>query len=64
MQHTLRVVPALLAAVLALSAQTRMVKPTDYPNPYRLVEWPTLPKTMNGGRWGEVIREVGIRIDQ
>src|SRR5215470_477789 len=32
-------------------------KPTDLPNPYRLVEgWPTLPKSMNGGRWGEVIR--------
>jgi AAA domain/ATP-dependent RecD-like DNA helicase SH3 domain len=32
-------------------------KPTDLPNPYRLVEdWPTLPPSMNGGRWGEVIR--------
>src|SRR5438094_3203886 len=32
-------------------------KPTELPNPYRLVEsWPTLPKNMNGGRWGEVIR--------
>ena len=32
-------------------------KPTDLPNPYRLVEgWPTLPKSMNGGHWGEVIR--------
>jgi hypothetical protein len=32
-------------------------KPTDLPNPYRLVEgWPTLPPAMNGGRWGEVIR--------
>src|SRR5215470_11505616 len=32
-------------------------KPTELPNPYRLVEgWPTLPKSMNGGRWGEVIR--------
>jgi hypothetical protein len=27
------------------------------PNPYKLVEgWPTLPATMNGGHWGEVIR--------
>lgn len=27
------------------------------PNPYRLVEgWPTLPKSLNGGHWGEVIR--------
>jgi NHL repeat len=32
-------------------------KPTELPNPYRLVEdWPTLPPSMNGGRWGEVIR--------
>jgi hypothetical protein len=32
-------------------------KPTDLPNPYRLVDgWPMLPKSMNGGRWGEVIR--------
>jgi hypothetical protein len=32
-------------------------KPTDLPNPYRLdASWPTLPKSMNGGRWGEVIR--------
>jgi DNA-binding beta-propeller fold protein YncE len=32
-------------------------KPTQLPNPYRLVEsWPALPKTMNGGKWGEVIR--------
>jgi hypothetical protein len=31
--------------------------PTDLPNPYRLVEgWPTLPASMNGGRWGEVSR--------
>src|SRR6266550_6957807 len=32
-------------------------KPSGLPNPYRLVAgWPTLPKTMNGGKWGEVIR--------
>ena len=37
--------------------QASYPKPTDLPNPYRLVEgWPTLPKNMNGGRWGEVIR--------
>src|SRR6266545_295639 len=37
--------------------QTADPKPTQLPNPYRLVEgWPTLPKSMNGGRWGEVIR--------
>jgi DNA-binding beta-propeller fold protein YncE len=31
-------------------------KPTELPNPYRLVAWPTLPASMNGGHWGEVIR--------
>lgn len=32
-------------------------KPTELPNPYRLVAgWPTLPQHMNGGHWGEVIR--------
>jgi 6-bladed beta-propeller len=32
-------------------------EPTELPNPYRLVAgWPTLPETMGGGRWGEVIR--------
>jgi 6-bladed beta-propeller len=32
-------------------------KQTQLPNPYRLVEgWPTLPKSMNGGQWGELIR--------
>jgi hypothetical protein len=31
--------------------------PTDLPNSYRLVpSWPLLPQTMNGGKWGEVIR--------
>ena len=42
---------------LARTQQTRYPKPTELPNPYRLVEgWPTLPKNMNGGHWGEVIR--------
>ena len=37
--------------------EVKYPKPTDLPNPYRLVEgWPTLPKSMNGGHWGEVIR--------
>jgi DNA-binding beta-propeller fold protein YncE len=32
-------------------------KQSDLPNPYRLVEdWPTLPASMNGGHWGELIR--------
>ncbi|MBV8843341.1 MAG: 6-bladed beta-propeller [Bryobacterales bacterium] len=54
-----------LASVLALALfqtasfaqQPKYPKPADLPNPYRLVEgWPTLPQSMNGGRWGEVIR--------
>jgi streptogramin lyase len=41
----------------AQAQQTQYPKPTDLPNPYRLVEgWPTIPTSMNGGRWGEVIR--------
>src|SRR5262249_29745375 len=56
---------ASLAAVLVLSTpralmqaqQTQYPRPSELPNPYRLAEhWPTLPKTMNEGRWGEVIR--------
>jgi len=36
-------------------------KVRDLPNPYHLVEgWPTLPKSMNGGHWGEVSR---VQID-
>jgi hypothetical protein len=32
-------------------------KPTELANPYRLVpDWPSLPKSLNGGHWGEVIR--------
>ena len=50
----------LLTAGLATAAsaqQPQYPKPTELPNPYRLVEdWPTLPQRMNGGRWGEVIR--------
>lgn len=50
-----------LAAALpmgaALAQTATYPKPTDLPNPYRLVEgWPSLPKSMNGGHWGEVIR--------
>jgi hypothetical protein len=44
-------------AVAAHSQQTPSLKPTALPNPYRLAEgWPTLPVSMNGGQWGEVIR--------
>src|ERR1700730_8289669 len=43
--------------VAARSQQTQYPKPTELPNPYRLGEgWPTVPESMNGGRWGEVIR--------
>ncbi|HLK48333.1 MAG TPA: peptidyl-alpha-hydroxyglycine alpha-amidating lyase family protein [Bryobacteraceae bacterium] len=42
---------------LACAQSTQYPQPRDLPNPYRLVEgWPRLPKNMNGGRWGEVIR--------
>jgi hypothetical protein len=42
---------------VARAQQAAPVNPASLPNPYQLVEgWPTLPKTMNGGRWGEVIR--------
>src|SRR5438067_298000 len=57
-----RFVIALLASAAAgiafgASAQTHYPKPTELPNPYRLVEgWPTIPASMNGGKWGEVIR--------
>jgi len=53
---------AALAAILvsggiARPQQAQYPKPADLPNPYRLVEgWPTLPRSMNGGQWGEVIR--------
>jgi DNA-binding beta-propeller fold protein YncE len=41
----------------ARAQQPSYPKPADLPNPYKLVEgWPTLPASMNGGRWGEVIR--------
>ena len=46
----------------ARAQQTPYPKPTELPNPYRLVEgWPSLPKTMNGGKWGEVIR---VHVDE
>ena len=55
------------ALLLAMSAaahaqQASYPRPTELPNPYRLVEgWPTLPQEMNGGRWGEVIRVIVAR---
>ena len=57
---TVFVAGVLLVASLAAAAHTQSSqypKPTELPNSYRLVEgWPTLPQSMNGGRWGEVIR--------
>src|SRR5206468_3599792 len=42
---------------VAHTQQARYPRQTQLPNPYRLVEsWPTLPKRMNGGKWGELIR--------
>jgi len=52
--------PALLASITTfafVANAQEYPKQTQLPNPYRLVEnWPTLPKDMNGGRWGELIR--------
>jgi hypothetical protein len=48
-------VAALAGATRAQEAQSAV--PAGLPNPYRLVDhWATLPSSMNGGRWGEVIR--------
>ena len=55
----LRFVAVVIAvwSVNVYAQQPSYPKPADLPNPYKLVEgWPTLPATMNGGRWGEVIR--------
>src|SRR5580658_2612853 len=47
----------LVFSVLAQAQQTQYPKYSELPNPYHLVEgWPTLPTSMNGGHWGEVIR--------
>src|SRR5580704_15061454 len=47
----------LTSAAGAQSGAKRYPTPTELPNPYRLVPgWPTIPATMNGGHWGEVIR--------
>ena len=61
--------PAFVVAAITLlpgsdtSAQRATYpSPADLPNPYRLVEhWPTLPASMNGGQWGEVIR---VHVDE
>jgi len=60
-----RTTATFIAALAALAAfgveahtqQTQHPRQTQLPNPYRLVEsWPTLPKSMNWGQWGELIR--------
>jgi DNA-binding beta-propeller fold protein YncE len=55
---TLIVVAVVMAASGTARAQpAQAVKAPQLPNPYRLAEgWPSLPLSMNGGRWGEVIR--------
>ena len=56
MLFTAVIVTAALTAT-ASAQKAAYPKPTELPNPYRLVAgWPTLPPNMNGGRWGEVIR--------
>ena len=57
--HRLRCGVALSAFAIAISTDSAVAQnqPNALPNPYRLIEgWPTLPRTMNGGKWGEVIR--------
>ena len=58
MRSALATAVVVLVALSAVGAQrVAAQKPTELPNPYRLVErWPTLPASMNGGKWGEVIR--------
>jgi streptogramin lyase len=54
---TVILVPVATATFGLSSYAQRYPKQTQLPNPYRLVEnWPTLPSSMNGGRWGELIR--------
>ncbi|HET6145731.1 MAG TPA: hypothetical protein VFE02_19665, partial [Candidatus Acidoferrales bacterium] len=62
MTFTGRLFFALIATVATLAPVARAQdahypKQKDLPNPYKLVEnWPTLPASMNGGHWGELIR--------
>src|SRR6476620_1251983 len=57
--HRLGCGVALSAFAIAISTGSAVAQnqPNALPNPYRLIEgWATLPRTMNGGKWGEVIR--------
>ena len=59
MSHAARVRFTLVAVVVAIAmlGVATHTQQTQLPSPYRLVAgWPTLPKSMNGGRWGELIR--------
>ncbi len=61
MSHAGRVRSTLMATVVVIASFGLILRgqsnPKPLPNPYRLVEgWPTLPQTMNGGQWGELIR--------
>ena len=51
-------VTATLAAMVSLEvASHAQSNAKSLPNPYRLIRnWPTLPQSMNGGKWGELIR--------
>ncbi len=59
MQRLPFIIAVLMTALRVVTSAQRAPypKPADLPNPYRLVDhWPTLPPSMNGGHWGEVIR--------
>jgi DNA-binding beta-propeller fold protein YncE len=46
-----------LAVVRAPGGVSQAQSNLPLPEPYRLVDgWPTLPESMNGGKWGELIR--------
>src|SRR5215831_16558280 len=51
-------VTAILAAMVTLEVASHAQSNAKLlPNPYRLIRnWPTLPQSMNGGKWGELIR--------
>lgn len=47
----------MVIALAGVAQETEIPNQADLPNPYRLVEnWPRVPDSMNGGRWGELIR--------
>ena len=55
--RTIAVGLMLAAFAMPAHSQQTYAKQSELPNPYRLDQgWPTLPSSMNGGRWGELIR--------